>query len=66
MSARITLKGAYSRTEAADYIGCSPELLRQYVEQGLIAPVYHGSKPVYRRADLDDLLASLPDEKSKS
>lgn len=58
-----TLRGAYDRREAAEYLGCSPETLRQYQEAGLIAPRFHGSKPVYLRAELDDLLASLPDAK---
>lgn len=66
MSAADTLRGAYSRQEAAEYLSCSPETLRLYVEAGLISPRFHGSKPVYLRAELDDLLASLPDEKRAS
>lgn len=57
----LSLRGAYSRADAAEYIGCSPERLRQYAVEGLIAPRYHGTKPVYLRDDLDALLASLPD-----
>lgn len=58
-----TLRGAYDRTAAAEYLSCGTETLRQYVEAGLITPHFHGTKPVYLRADLDDLLASLPTEK---
>ncbi|MFV0285728.1 MAG: hypothetical protein ACK5IM_04970, partial [Demequina sp.] len=57
----LILRGAYDRVLAAEYLSCSPELLRQYVSAGMIAPRYHGTKPVYLRDDLEALLESLPD-----
>ena len=64
MTATVALKGAYDRLEAAEYLSCSPETLSLYQVQGLIAPHFHGSKPVYLREDLDSLLETLPTEKA--
>lgn len=63
MTTVLALKGAYSRVAAAEYLSCSLETLRLLQEQGLIAPHYYGSKPVYKRADLDELIDALPTEK---
>lgn len=64
MTAPAPAKGALDRNEAAEYLGCGTDKLREYVSEGLIVPRYHGVKPVYRVKDLDDLLETLPTEKA--
>lgn len=59
----LVLQGAYDYAAAATYAGCSERQLRYYVTDGLISPVFHGTKPVFLREDLDAMLESLPREK---
>jgi excisionase family DNA binding protein len=59
----IALRGAYTYGDAADYCGCSEQTLRNDVAEGRLAPVFHGTKPVFLRAELDAYLAALPESK---
>ena len=57
------------RKAAAEYLGCSEATLKRYEEDGLIVPRRHGRRQrglAFLLADLDALLAALPDERRVS
>lgn len=47
---------ALSQQDAAAYIGRSVRQLQRMAERGDITPRYLDSKPIYLRAELDELL----------
>lgn len=55
-------KLAYSYEEAAEVVGYSVTTLKTEVGRGNLAPSYANRKPVFRRAELDRWLESLPSE----
>ena len=53
-----------SKTDAATYIGVSPDTIQLLTRAGKLVPRYLGakeSKPVYLVADLDALVDAAPD-----
>lgn len=47
---------ALNTVEAARYVGISERYLRQLVAAGKLSRAKIGTKPLYRRVDLDELL----------
>lgn len=57
---------ALTREEAAAAVGLSDKTLDTAVKSGDLVAHYSGSKPLFRVADLEAWVASLPTEKRRS
>lgn len=44
-----------NRTEAAKYLGCARQTLRNYENSGIAVPTYINGQPYYRQEDLDNV-----------
>lgn len=60
----MTEKRGYSETEAAQYLGSSPSVIKRETARGNIPVRYLGAKKLYDREDLDRFFESLPAERS--
>lgn len=50
------VRGAYDRSSAAEYLSISQSMLDKLVSEGAIRRTFAGTKPLFRRVDLDAFL----------
>lgn len=62
----MTERGAFTIAEAAEYAAVSVTTIRRAYRSGALELIYPTSKPVIRKAALDEWLASLPTEPKAS
>lgn len=51
---KINNRSLLNRTEAAEYLGCTRQTLRNYENLGIVVPIYLNGHPCYRQEDLDN------------
>jgi len=56
----------FSREDAAEYLGVSPRKLDEFQARAFIIPADLDGMKRFRRIDLDDLAANLPDWVAKT
>lgn len=60
----MTDKRAFSESEAAQYLGSSPSVIRRETAKGNLPVKYLGAKKLYDKKDLDQFFEALPAERS--